>query len=797
MGWSGHLQVFASDGVGGFRYLLTERAYLGPRAFRLVPLAEGSFPHLITALGPTYSTSLRVHYGRLEDERFERVFYHQVAGHAVWLEAADLDRNGSLDLACAADDSSAVSVLLNLRDGRLEPRSRDVDVGTGLTCVVALDLDGDGVLELAAGFAEGVAILRAAAVALVPDCNRNGVPDDCETDCDENGVPDDCDVAAGAADCNGNGIPEVCELGDPRQDCNHNGVVDSCDLSLGISLDCDANTRPDECDRDCNQNGVPDACDLVRGTSPDCDESGVPDECELAYRDCDADGVPDPCEIASGEAEDCNRNGVPDACDLAGGVGLRLRRFAFGSAAAQVEAADLDRDGYTDLVLRRGQGLEVLPGRGDGSFAAAIEVPLTEPATRMAIADFDEDEVVDAVVTFFDSQEVALLLGDGSGGFRAGPVTSTEFEPRLGAAADLDGDGDVDLALVAGDDEGELRVLLNDGGGLFDAGERHSLVGSPGALSAADFDGDGDLDLAAALGSSDGAFWAAALLWNRGDGSFADGPLSGFTWGFVTSLEVADVNGDGEFDLAAGVRNGGLATTGSVWVVLQSEGGGGLLEPEVVEWRRHFPNDIGVLDADADGDFDILVLDTRYSDDVVVEFGADLEVLLNAGDGTFAAGPVHRVGLNPRVLATADLDGHGLEDVAVSTGQGLAVLLNYAAPYSADEDGDRVPDECTSQVLFHRGDPNSNGAADIADAVFIFAHLFLGGPEPQCREAADVDNDDAVDVSDGIALLGYLFLGGAAPSSPGPPPATCGADPDPLGAAGDLGCAGYGPCADF
>jgi hypothetical protein len=794
MGWSGDLQVFAPDGEGGFRHLLTEQAYRGPRAFRLVPLASASSPQLITAPGPTYSTDLRVHYGRLEDERFDRILYHRVAGHAVWLEAADLDGDGSLDLACAADDSTAVSVLFNLGDGRLEPRSRDAEVGTGLTSVAALDLDGDGVLELAAGFAEGVAILRAAAVELVTDCNRNRIPDDCETDCDENGVPDACDVAAGAPDCNQNGIPEVCELEDPRQDCNRNRVPDSCDIALGVSLDCNANARPDECDRDCNRNGIPDACDLARDTSLDCDESGVPDECELAYRDCDADGVPDPCELAHGEAEDCNRNGVPDACDLAGGGGLGLRRFAYGSDAAQAEAADLDRDGYTDLVLRRSQGLEVLPGRGDGSFAAAIAVPLAEQATWMAIADFDGDGVLDAVVTFSDSEELALLLGDGGGSFRAGPVTSTGFEPRYGASADLDGDGDGDLALAAGDVEGELGVFINDGSGRFDAGERRPVGRSPGPLSAADFDGDGDLDLAAAYRPPAGLVWAVTLLWNRGDGTFAEGPRSDPMWGYATSLEVADLDGDGRPDLAAGAVLVGWPTSGLVWVVFQRQGGGSL-EPGFGAWRRFVPNAIRLLDADADGDLDILVLDTYSSDDVVLGFGANVEVLLGAGDGTFTPGPVHPVGQSPQALATADLDGHGLDDVAVSTGEGLAVLLNRAAPYSADEDGNGVPDECAREVLFHRGDPNASGAADIADAVSIFAHLFLGGPESRCREAADVDNDGVVDVSDGIALLGYLFLGGAAPASPGPPPAPCGADTDLLGAAGDLGCESYGRCA--
>jgi len=48
-----------------------------------------------------------------------------------------------------------------------------------------------------------------------PDCNGDGVPDECQTDCNDNDVSDDCDLAAGtSADCNGNNIPDECDATD-------------------------------------------------------------------------------------------------------------------------------------------------------------------------------------------------------------------------------------------------------------------------------------------------------------------------------------------------------------------------------------------------------------------------------------------------------------------------------------------------------------------------------------------------------------------------------------------------------
>lgn len=95
---------------------------------------------------------------------------------------------------------------------------------------------------------------------------------------------------------------------------------------------------------------------------------------------------------------------------------------------------------------------------------------------------------------------------------------------------------------------------------------------------------------------------------------------------------------------------------------------------------------------------------------------------------------------------------------------------------------------------FHRGDANGDGQNDVSDAIAIFSFLFLGGPAPACREAANTDDSPAIDISDGIFLLAFLFLGVVIPPAPGAPSrAPCG--PDPGGPAGNLGCERYDGCA--
>jgi hypothetical protein len=95
--------------------------------------------------------------------------------------------------------------------------------------------------------------------------------------------------------------------------------------------------------------------------------------------------------------------------------------------------------------------------------------------------------------------------------------------------------------------------------------------------------------------------------------------------------------------------------------------------------------------------------------------------------------------------------------------------------------------------LFHRADPDSSGATDLADAVAILNFLFRRGAAPACAESADSNDDGQIDLSDALRILFYLF-GGPSPPQPGPPGSPCGAGRDAPGSAGDLGCDAYGPC---
>lgn len=145
------------------------------------------------------------------------------------------------------------------------------------------------------------------------------------TDCDANARPDQCDrVEPNFLDCDGNGVADQCEIDiGAALDCNNNGVPDGCDLTSGPSVDCNLNGIPDECETDCNANSVPDDCDIETGVSLDCNANAIPDGCEIAdgsALDCNANALLDQCDIATNISRDCNTNDVPDECELADGM---------------------------------------------------------------------------------------------------------------------------------------------------------------------------------------------------------------------------------------------------------------------------------------------------------------------------------------------------------------------------------------------------------------------------------------------------------------------------------------------
>jgi hypothetical protein len=112
--------------------------------------------------------------------------------------------------------------------------------------------------------------------------------------------------------------------------------------------------------------------------------------------------------------------------------------------------------------------------------------------------------------------------------------------PAAIAAADLDGDGHVDL-VVSNQKNSDVSVLLGNGNGSFRAGVNYASAGRPAGLLIHDMNGDGRLDIVVTTLAQE-----VSVLSGNGDGTFQ--LAANYSPGGV-SVAIADFNLDGKPDI--------------------------------------------------------------------------------------------------------------------------------------------------------------------------------------------------------------------------------------------------------
>ncbi|MCB1048289.1 MAG: VCBS repeat-containing protein [Calditrichaeota bacterium] len=471
-----------------------------------------------------------------------------------------------------------------------------------------------------------------------------------------------------------------------------------------------------------------------------------------------------------------------------GGLGRNGNSYANG-----LSHADLDQDGDTDILVIGLyalawyennpviQLLETLPANGAASVAPDVGIALqfdqaldaatvgTEavfvrsPWRGEVPGSFSLDGSDRLIFTpdqpFLAGERIEVSVNDrllSTSGHNLGvtqgfqftvasaPAVNPAFEPHpihthdgnlVGLdLADIDGDGDLDLATCSWT---ELLWHENDGSGSFDS---HFLTATdtPVAVHLLDEDGDGDMDLWVDNNGST----SSELLRNDGDQNFSAENITGA----LRVRQIKDCNHDGDLDVLYGsyVDNrlnwldGNCGNyTGYGWLPtvyansalsadMDNDGvddmllaaSQGVFALENDGWRIHTQRSINatssvalaVADLDGDGDLDPLVVES-FS-------GLVWHENLSTSD-SLHFGPAQEIGAlsqDPRDLVAADLDGDGDPDVAVVSRNGdqLVWQLNRLAELEADFGPQSfAPVAGDGYTLLRSGDLDGDGDIDL------------------------------------------------------------------------------------
>lgn len=307
-------------------------------------------------------------------------------------------------------------------------------------------------------------------------------------------------------------------------------------------------------------------------------------------------------------------------------------------AKGEIEPADLDKDGYLDLVFEGLGGIQgndfarhfIAFGGPDGSVADIVRVPLFDQNWRtsdMITEDINNDGYKDLVAVMKtccgESHAIEIFL-------------NSPTEPRTFTA---------------------MPDLLGMGNGK---------AFSSGSAAVGDFNADGMKDIVARTSSAPEAF-----LWfeGNGDGTFAEASLAqpGLLDLETPMMRAADVTGDGKLDVLLPAVNSSQIAAGIY--LIPGKGNGSFGAARLI--GPGYPQSIDVTDMTGDG-----VLDLAYAN-----YNSSFAVASGKGGGEFAAPVSFAIGARPATTsAVGDLNGDGLPDAVVGhpgdAQNVLTVLMN-------------------------------------------------------------------------------------------------------------------------
>jgi PKD repeat protein len=510
-----------------------------------------------------------------------------------------------------------------------------------------------------------------------------------------------------------------------------------------------------------------------------------------------------------------------------------------GSSPLSIAKGYLDSDANLDLITANmnEQNLSIFQGVGNGDMIFVKNI--NRSCNTVDVGDFDKDGKSDLVVG--SNEGLVVLLGDGNWNFTQSYVAyfpGVWSVSTMNSLADFNHDGNLDVIFCVpnygGQDTARIAVLLGDGAGGFDS---ISIVEAPYAViqsvAAGDFDGDNNLDFAANYA---GQWDAVKVYFGDGTGSFPQSILT-YIGDASISIVTGDLNKDGNTDIVAGTIGDSVAVllnlnppkptiedefvlTGYTSVnlfVTDPYGSSASILANAIAGADYFQKDCNSDSTLDDRVYNFNAIPGRYRVGVTPSPGAEpsgpstLGIRINGsaevtipcamkgsqtapGDTVFfiitdslptLCQPTEAACLCQDTITlfwnkiegtsqyhfqlddNSDFSSPAIDDSAVTD-----TSLYTTSPLSGNTFFWRVRANggvwsvfslTCSFFRYSHGDVNLNGIIDLGDVVYLITYQYKNGPAPICLLAGDVNCDGLVGLGDVVYLITFLYKNGPAP----------------------------------
>jgi len=399
--------------------------------------------------------------------------------------------------------------------------------------------------------------------------------------------------------------------------------------------------------------------------------------------------------------------------------------------------ADMTGDGVPDLItacnpyIEPNKGydlntmyLSIRTGKSGQNFEGHMQVAsgqgehfdanngITSDINDAVLADVNQDQKLDLLLSQISSNNVGVKLNNGAGGFVALPdvMLPAASYNRTIAAGDINNDGFMDFVTANAGSRMPVSgmtasVRLGNGKGSFTGNTEIALGGNPYQIYLQDVNNDGYLDLLSTI------YYSPAIVVKLGNG------LGGFSTGSTligagnqVSLEIVDLNNDGFLDIV------GVDTESGATYRFIGNGSGSFTSGTVIA-KSGAAVGSASGDVNGDGNVDVVIASTLGNG-----LPGPLTTYLGSGTGNFSSVKTNTT-INPynNELRLVDLDGDGILDAV------LGSIYSSLTTYSGTGTGaftykTTIPvSEYVTRIM--SCDINDDGAVDLLSTAWTYGNV--------------------------------------------------------------------------